>query len=170
MDQLYLIQRPQLPIEGALFSACRRWRWSLWRIWDPGKNACVFIGLNPSTADETKNDPTVTRCINFARDWGFGGLVMLNAFGWRSTDPRGLDSVEDPVGADNDRVIGENCRRAGLIVAAWGNDKRVGDRGDYLCKQVIRRPVVALQRNKNGSPKHPLYVPGDCRPALFFTP
>lgn len=72
---------------GANLSECRRYRFSLWRIWDEALPYALFIGLNPSTADETANDPTITRCINFAKDWGYGGIYMANLFAYRATDP-----------------------------------------------------------------------------------
>src|ERR1700747_1513844 len=73
---------------GALFSPCRRWRYLLWRRWDRDRGICAFICLNPSVADETQDDPTVRRCINYAKDWGYGSLFMLNAYAFRATDPR----------------------------------------------------------------------------------
>ena len=75
---------------SATFSPCRRWRYTLLRRWEPANLIVVaFIGLNPSTADETLDDPTIRRCIGFAKAWGAGGMYMLNLFGWRSTDPAG---------------------------------------------------------------------------------
>jgi hypothetical protein len=96
---------------GAIFSPCRKWRYVLWRIWEPvdkfleGERMIVFIGLNPSTADEHKNDPTVSRCVRMARDWGFPGMFMLNAFAYRATDPQVMKVAMGPVGAMNDAWI-----------------------------------------------------------------
>jgi hypothetical protein len=70
---------------GAGFSPCRRWRYTLWRIWDDTRPYCAFIGLNPSTATETVNDPTVSRCINYARDWKCGGMCSISSLGVRPT-------------------------------------------------------------------------------------
>jgi len=86
----------------AKFSTCRKYRYALWRIWDDSKPYAMIVGLNPSTADETKNDPTISRCINFSKDWGYGGLCMANLFAFRATKPSVLMSSNDPVGSAND--------------------------------------------------------------------
>src|SRR5687768_16866498 len=104
---------------GARFSACRTYRFELWRIWDEDGPKLNVIGLNPSTADENLDDPTIRRCIGFARDWGFGGLVMTNLFAYRSTDPKGLAAVDDPVGPNNDYHL-EIAACSGTPLAAWG--------------------------------------------------
>ena len=91
---------------GATFSPCRTWRYSLWRIWQPGKPYVVFIGLNPSTATEVEDDPTIRRCIRYAQDWDYGGLYMLNVFALRSTDPKALYRHSDPKGPDNSNAEG----------------------------------------------------------------
>ena len=90
---------------SAVFSECRRYRYVLRRIWDREKSPAMFVGLNPSTADEVRNDPTVTRCIGYAQRWGAGGLIMTNIFAFRSTDPNGLLAIEDPVGPLNNRWL-----------------------------------------------------------------
>ena len=86
----------------AFFSKDRIYRYALWRIWDYDLPKVLFIGLNPSTADEFKNDPTIRRCMRYSYDWGYGGYIMGNIFGYRSTDPRNLKKVKDPIGLDND--------------------------------------------------------------------
>ena len=96
--QVEFFEEPQ-PV--CVFNETRTHRYTLWRTWDSSLPYCQFIGLNPSTADETKDDPTVRRCIAFSKMWGYGALCMTNLFGFRSTDPAGLLTVEDPVG-DND--------------------------------------------------------------------
>ena len=111
---------------GALFSPCRKYRYTLWRIWAPDKPYACFLGLNPSTADETADDPTVRRCIDYSKRWGMGSLLMLNIFAYRSTDPEKMKAVADPVGPDNDRWIKEIAGNAGIVIAAWGNH------GDHL--------------------------------------
>ncbi len=86
----------------AKLSNCRNYRFALWRTWDESKPFAMIIGLNPSTADEVENDPTITRCINFAKSWGYGGVCMANLFAYRATEPSVMKSQNDPVGADND--------------------------------------------------------------------
>jgi len=159
MQKLILLE------SGAEFSPDRIHRYSLWRIWDREKPYAAFVGLNPSTADEQKNDPTVRRCINYARDWGYGGLIMLNIFAYRSTDPGNLYTASDPVGPENDSFIGNVSSRAGVTVAAWGNH------GDFLNRG---REVMTLLKNphclkltKAGCPGHPLYLRKDLMPVPF---
>jgi hypothetical protein len=157
----------------AVFSADRVYRYALTRTWTDGPLA-VFLMLNPSKADAFRLDPTVTRCIGFARAWSCGGLVVLNAFGLRSTDPRALDGHPDPVGPDNDEVIRRHLATAagGPVVAAWGADRsiRVHGRDAVLCghvRAVTGQAPACLGTTKTGAPRHPLYVRGDVRPTAW---
>jgi hypothetical protein len=163
----------QLAIEtsdcGAEFSECRRWRYALWRYWGDRDNLVAFVGLNPSTADESRNDPTVTRCINYAKAWGFGGMYMLNAFAWRDTDPRGMKMQPDPVGPGNDAALRMYGQRARLVVGAWGNH------GTHLGRAaaipgVIGRPIHCLTVTSTGQPGHPLYLKSSLVPQLWTPP
>src|SRR5205807_9855267 len=106
---------------GAVFSACRRWRYLLWRRWDAARPAANFLMLNPSTADEFKLDPSCTRARVYAERWGYGALIVTNLFGWRATDPQEMRAARDPVGRGNDRAILRAAREAGIVVCAWGN-------------------------------------------------
>ncbi len=120
----------------------------------------VFIGLNPSTADETVDDPTIRRCINFARSWGRSGVVMLNIFALRSTDPKVLFAVSDPVGLDNDHALTVVSAVCQPVVACWGVHGSHLARGYYV-KQLLRQTCPAvfhLGLTKSGQPKHPLYL------------
>lgn len=152
-----------MPASGALFSSDRVYRYALWRPVGGGNGKIVsFIGLNPSTADEVQNDPTVRRCINFARSWGYSAMYMLNAFGLRSTDPSGLKDVDDPVGPGNNEAISVFADRSDKVVACWGIH------GEYLgrCHQIMNllypaRNVYSLGVTKSGMPRHPLYLRGD---------
>jgi hypothetical protein len=147
---------------NAELSTCRKYRYALWRTWDESKPFAMFVGLNPSTADEIEDDPTIRRCINFASSWGFGGLCMTNLFAYRATDPNAMFAEKDPVGPENDKWIISLAKEAGILVAAWGND------GVYLgrSKQVqkILPPLHCLKLNKSGEPSHPLYLPGTTQP------
>jgi hypothetical protein len=111
---------PTVMKSGASFSPCRTWRYRLSRRWLPAGPMIAFIGLNPSTADEVNDDPTVRRCIGFARRWGFGGMYMLNVFGYRSTKPQALRTAADPIGPRTDAVLRTTCRRSTMVVACWG--------------------------------------------------
>lgn len=147
----------------AKFSHCRAYRYSLTRVWDEDAPVCGFVLLNPSTADETANDPTITRCIGFARRWGFGSLLAVNIFALRSTDPKGLRRVDDPVGPGNDRAIRRLVRSADLVVAAWGGHGRYLGRGERV-RAMLPDDAVCLGVNADGAPKHPLYLKNSTRP------
>lgn len=156
-------QPPLLAVDGpvAEFSPCLRWRYTLWRRWKPGPFV-QFIGLNPSTADEWKDDPTVRRCIAFAKSWGLSAMCMTNLFGWRDTLPARMKAVADPEGPDNDRHLKAVAGKAGMIIAAWGTHGSHRDRGLHVTQllgiEIIDDKAFCLGRNMDGSPKHPLYV------------
>ena len=152
---------------SAIFSPCRQWRYLLTRTWLTGKGVCLFIMLNPSTADETINDPTVTRCIKYAERWGYQSLQVANLFGWRATDPSELKVVNDPVGSDNDTHIAQAMAGADLIVCAWGDHGSQRNRSKTVraySSLVCDVPLHYLKLNKSGEPQHPLYLPGDIQP------
>lgn len=146
----------------AELSPCRRYRYALWRTWDETLPRVMFIGLNPSTADETADDPTLRRTMDFARRWGFGGVGNGNLFAWRATDPRAMMAAADPVGPDNDRWLRRLAADAGLVVAAWGNH------GVFQGRSAAVRdllPVLhCLKLNASGEPAHPLYQRADTSP------
>ncbi|TIX02022.1 MAG: DUF1643 domain-containing protein [Mesorhizobium sp.] len=154
--------------EPATFSPCRTWRYRLERRWAPGPKA-AFILLNPSTADETKDDPTIRRCIGFAKAWGFGGLVLGNIFALRSTDPRGLYSHADPVGPGNDEALRGIAREAEKVVCGWGTHGALNCRGRFAL-DVMREAgatPLALRVTGAGFPGHPLYISADTLPRIF---
>ena len=137
--------------------------YTLLRRWEPANLIVVaFIGLNPSTADETLDDPTIRRCIGFAKAWGAGGMYMLNLFGWRSTDPAGLAAAEDPVGPENDAAIDRVLAREGpaaFAVACWGAHPSAKERGKVVADRIARlRHVSCFGLTASGAPKHPLYL------------
>ncbi len=140
----------------ARFSPCSRYRYSLSRTWDKSLPRVLFIGLNPSTADDQCDDPTVRRCIGFAQRWGYGGLILVNLFAYRTTDPTGLTEVNDPVGPDNDRWIAIEQTRAERVVAAWGNHGVLLNRDNAVLENLTQ--VYCLGITKPGCPRHPLYL------------
>jgi hypothetical protein len=168
MSQRLLTSDPNAPGTGAEFSTCRTWRYSLWRIWDwQGFANCVaFIGLNPSTADENIDDPTIRRCIDFAKRWGYGGLYMLNLFAFRATDPAVMKAAPDPIGPENDRQLAYYQSNVGRVVAAWGKHGSHANRAAAI-RKILRGPLHCLGVNNDGSPKHPLYVKGDTVPSIW---
>lgn len=150
-----------------ILSADRLFRYTLWREWWKDElfinrdtiRYAMFIGLNPSTADEAKNDPTIRKCIGFATRWGFGALCMTNLFAFRATDPRRMKGHPRPIGAENDRWLVAAGREAGVIVAAWGvNGQHMGRDVEVL---KLLNDLQCLRTTKDGHPEHPLYVPYD---------
>ena len=141
---------------GAEFSDCRKWRYLLWRRWDPKGPVANFLMLNPSTADELKLDPTCARARTYAEAWGYGALIVTNVFGWRSTDPQALKRIKDPVGAGNDAAILRAAKEADLVVCAWGNHGL--GRSQHIRKLLSGIPLHALKVTGSGEPGHPLYL------------
>lgn len=156
---------------GALFSACRRWRYLLWRRWDPSRDVCMFIGLNPSTADETTDDPTIRRCKRFARDWGYGAVWMLNAYAFRATDPKVMKAVGvNALGPQNNQYIMQAARCAGLVVAAWGTHCDITRQAEiHGLVRRVGRPLHHLGLTNGGHPRHPLYLRADTQPQPWPT-
>jgi len=152
-------------LRSAIFSPCRRYRYFLSRVWNPKLPSVMFVALNPSTADEREDDPTVRRCIGFARKWSFGGLILVNLFAYRSTDPAGLLEADDPVGPGNDKHILESARTAGRVVLAWGTKGSWLGRDQHV--HALLPGARCLGITKEGHPKHPLYLAGNTRVRPF---
>ncbi len=149
----------------AALSDCRRYRFALWRTWDASKSYALFIGLNPSTADEKSDDPTLVRCINYAKLWGYGGVCMANLFAYRATDPVKIKEVNDPIGRGNNIWLAKLAKNAGIVIAAWGNHGAYLSRSDEV-RQLLPT-LYCLKLNKSGEPAHPLYQKADIFPALM---
>ncbi len=144
----------------AIYSDCGRYRYSLTRTWKPSGRRALYVMLNPSTATEVRNDPTVERCERRSRSAGFGAFRVCNIFAWRSTDPAELRIASDPVGPDNDAMISASCRWADWILCAWGNHGTILDRG-AAAERLLREAGPTLHHfgiTKQGHPRHPLYV------------
>lgn len=140
---------------GAEFSECRNYRYALWRIWDEAKPLVMFIGLNPSTANETDNDPTIKSVCRIAKANGYGGVYMMNCYPFVSTDPNELYNLDRVY--ENEtwlKGISEKCKE---VVFAWGNFDVVKKLGTDKYMAKLFPNAKALHINKNGSPKHPLY-------------
>jgi hypothetical protein len=154
---------------GADFSPCKNYRYRLWRIWDKNKSLIMFIGLNPSTANETENDATIRRVIGFARSWGYGGVYMMNCWPYVATKPE--DLKHNPMSDEwNNNLITTTAFMCQDVVFAWGNFKIVKDMGRdrELIEMFPRAKTLGL--NKNGSPKHPLYIAGNTQLIEFSIP
>jgi len=158
--------------KSAVISNCQKYRYSLTRVWDDNKERVLFIMLNPSTADANTDDPTIRRCIGFAKDWGYGGIYVINLFALRATNPKELLNAPDVVGDENEKWFKRMSALAHLVVCAWGN----GDIVDKLLKQLnhawkplthISKPLHYIQLSNDGIPKHPLYLPKNLTPKPY---
>lgn len=151
---------------AAVFDPAREYRYLLTRIWDPTRPPAVFVMLNPSTADAMDDDPTIRRLAGpngFARRMGAGGLVVVNLFALRSTDPRALRHHPDPVGPLNDAFIRQATTNASAVVVAWGAAGVEHERGPRVTDALAGRGVAlqCLGTTSTGQPRHPLYLPKD---------
>jgi hypothetical protein len=143
------------------------YRYELTRRWGRGPYVC-FIMLNPSTADAQLDDPTIKRCMGFARKWRMGGLVVVNLFALRATDPKELLAVDNPVGPDNDDAIHDACVRARAIVCAWGGAAFIEPRAGFVVEMLRGRTLYCVGKTKAGAPRHPLYVAADATPVRYL--
>lgn len=193
--------------KGATISACGNYRYRLWREWRLGNSkhwdmwteddgspaldgsgeqlgeplSCVFVMLNPSTADGEQDDPTIRRCVGFAKRLGFDRLDVINLFAWRATSPADLLKVgpdSDPCGIANQDAFHRTLDAAGMVICAWGangthlgqNETALGwiaDHLDILADEGRNVPLLALGLTKDGHPRHPLYLPADAQPMAF---
>ena len=161
----------------ATFDPTKRYRYQLGRSWDSTHPRVTFVMLNPSAADAYRDDPTIRRCIGFAKAWGYGALTIVNLFAYRTADPRELARAMNPVGPDNNRALrrvrGDYERRArsgaDTVVAAWGiHGGWLGRDGEVL--ELLAggpAPLKCLGLTMNGHPRHVLYLPGHLRPRRF---
>jgi hypothetical protein len=145
------------------------YRYTLARTWEASTEPLAFILLNPSTADATEDDPTIRRCVGFAKRWGYGGILVVNLYAYRATKPRDMLAAEDPVGPDNDRILAE-VLEGRTVVAAWGTNARRERVSEVLALIPQSARLLALEVTKYGHPKHPLYVHGEVQPVPWPAP
>ncbi|MBK5934676.1 hypothetical protein C8N32_103192 [Rhodovulum imhoffii] len=151
----------------AVYSDCETYRYLLTRVWNPQGRRALFVMLNPSTATEVQNDPTVERCERRARALGFGAFRVTNIFAFRATDPKVMRAAPDPVGPQNDTAIVGSAPWADQIICAWGTHGAHLDRGPRV-ERLLRttgQPLWHLGLSKAGHPKHPLYIAYSQQPA-----
>lgn len=149
----------------AIFSDDRQYRYVLFRIWDSNKPMVNFIGLNPSTADEIKDDPTMRRCCGFAKSWGYGGFYMTNLFAYKATKPEDLKKALDPIGKDNDKWLLEIEKKVEQVVFAWGVHGKFMNRDEQVKKLITQGYFIDL--TKDGHPKHPLYLKNELKTKIW---
>ena len=150
----------------AIYSDREQYRYALTRTWDESGGRVLFLMLNPSTATEVQNDPTVERCERRARALGFGAFRVCNIFAYRATDPRNMRAQTDPNGPDNDTAILDAAKWADSIVCAWGTHGEHMGRGAQV-ETLLRQqstPLTHLGLSIKGHPKHPLYIAYSVQP------
>lgn len=151
----------------AIFDATRQYRYALWRVWDVAAPRVGFVLLNPSQADETVNDPTIRRCMNFARSWGYGSVEIVNLFAYRTPYPKDLRQVPDPVGQDNDRILQTLAHRVDRVIVAWGNWGNFQRRDQIVLNLFPAIDLFCFGMTQQGQPVHPLYLRRDRQPILL---
>jgi hypothetical protein len=151
---------------SAVISSCGLYRYALHRRWDDGPQV-LFCMLNPSTADETNPDPTMTKCLKFAKRWGYGSLAIGNLFGFRATEPRDMLAADEPVGPDNDVWLRILAGESQLKIAAWGANGGYRDRDKAVLALLQGHDLHYLRLTKEGHPGHPLFLPGNLTPILW---
>lgn len=154
---------------GAVFGGAEQcYRYRLWRRWDTVRQVVLFVMMNPSTANVDYDDRTVAKCGRYARTWGYGGLCVGNVFAYRCTDQKRLAETKDPVGPENDFHIIEMAKMCSMVVLAYGKPTVAALRArgvkveDLLLRE--RKQLYVLRLCKDGTPMHPLYLPGELRP------
>ena len=150
---------------SAGFSRCGRYRYWLRRVWDHDRPQCAWIGLNPSTADASTDDPTLRRCIGFADDWGYGSLLLVNLFSWRATDPTALLKTSDPIGPRTPLWLRRAVTESDCVVAAWGNGGLIRNRAHEVAATLADAHCLGL--TAQGMPRHPLYCTKRATPLPF---
>jgi hypothetical protein len=155
-------QGPELvnPAE-AVFDESRTYRYLLTRTWDFSCPPVTWVMLNPSTASALADDPTIRRCVAFARAWHAGGINVVNLFAYRATKPAALRQAADPVGAPNDKFIVQACQPPATVVAAWGAHAFASGRAEAVTRMLTAANIrlLCLGTAQGGQPRHPLYVP-----------
>lgn len=154
----------------AIYSSCEKYRYSLTRVWNEKIQKLHFVMLNPSTATEIQNDPTVERCERRARTLNFGSFRVTNIFAWRDTDPKKMKCAIEPIGLLNDEAIMSGCNWGDCTIAAWGNHGIYLSRG-FDVMELLRKsgkPIFHLGISKTGQPKHPLYISYEISPKIWL--
>lgn len=153
---------------NASFDRQRIYRYELHRGWSDGSRMVNFICLNPSTADAEMDDPTVRKCVKFARTWGYDSLCITNLFAYRTVDPRLMMKAADPIGLGNDRHILQIAERASLVICAWGRDGAFMGRGSIVRRMIARFDPHYLRLTRE-QPWHPLYLPDSTVPSRWYS-
>ena len=154
---------------GATLSLDERYRYRLWRTVGPGARSVTWVMLNPSTADASQDDPTIRKCKEFTRRWGFDRMEVVNLFAWRATNPKELPKVDEPIGLENNETILARALASEWVIAAWGSDKFAVQRARTVTRMLTGAGVHlrCLRKSKDGHPYHPLYLPYGSMPITY---
>ena len=152
---------------SALFSECGRYRYRLTRQLSGNRGPLLVVGLNPSTADATHNDPTIRRCMGFASRWDHSALVVVNLFAYRATQPKDLKTATDPIGPDCDTILLESAKACSRILVAWGNHGAYLKRHKQVLGLLSGQHLECLGTTQSGFPRHPLYMRADTLPQIY---
>ena len=162
--------KTEYTLNSATISDCGTYRYALVRVWDQSKPKVMFVMLNPSTADAHKDDPTIRRCVGFAKSWGYGGIIVCNLFPLRATDPKELLKHMKPHGIVNRITIYDLQKQVDKIICAWGNEPILKKLPEH--KSVIdtldKSKLYFIDLSKNQVPKHPLYLKSDLIPTQYI--
>jgi hypothetical protein len=156
---VYLLQDFRSKQRGAIFDETRQYRYSLWRSWEDRNNRVAFILLNRSQANEVNDDPTIRRCIGFAKAWGYSSMEIVNLFAYCATKVSRLRKASDPIGSENDTYILQAAERASLLICAWGNWVCLWGRNLEVQSLLQEFDSGCLGLTSRGHPRHPLYLP-----------
>ena len=153
-------------LSGAVITG--NYRYLLWREWDTQNQTISFVMLNPSRADAEVNDPTITRCINFAKSWGYGRLEVVNLFAYRTPHPSLLKQKAKPIGRHNDRFIIESVEKSDRVILAWGNHGTWRKQDLYTLELLKNHNhLYSMGITKRGCPRHPLYLRSSTEPQIY---
>lgn len=168
-DEVYLSESNTDMYRSAIMSQCGKYRYALERVWNnnrwKSKGLVNWIMLNPSTADGREDDPTIRRCMSFAKDWGYGGIIVTNLFAFRATNPRDLGKDMKAIGVDNDLYLSSIAYNSEIVICAWGAWAPAQDRAAQVRQELgSNHDLHVLALTKHGAPVHPLYQPKNLRP------
>jgi hypothetical protein len=155
----------------AVISECGQYRYLLRRTWDHDKPRALFVMLNPSTADADIDDPTIRSCIRLCKSLDYGSFEVVNLFAWRATDPKELSFVSEPIGEKTDPIMEAAVNRCDMIICGWGKNEFAKERARMVATSLrsFRPALFCFGKNKDGSPKHPLYIKSGT-PLLAYAP
>lgn len=145
--------------KSAIFDETKKYRYVLTRQWGNNKNFVNFVLLNPSTADENLDDPTIKACIRFANNWGYDGIWVTNLFAFRATKPHDLIQCSSPVGNQNNKYLEKYSKKSKMVIIAWGNHGNFLNRDKEVIKILSKiKNLYCIDITTKGNPKHLLYI------------